>query len=136
VNDEHETCTFWGWASKPPPPELWKKLRPLACQMRREPTRSERRLWEQVRRRQRLGCKFRRQHAVERFIVDFYCPQARLVVEVDGPVHQYTHEEDMVRQEFLQSLGLRVLRFTDDEVMSSLEGVIHQIDEALRDTTE
>jgi very-short-patch-repair endonuclease len=136
MNDEQQAHTPRGWLGKLPPPELWSKLKPLARQMRQEPTRSERRLWQQVRRKQRLGYKFRRQHAIERFIVDFYCPEARLVVEVDGPVHQYTHEEDMVRQEFLQSLGLRVLRFTDDEVMNSLEGVIHQIDEALRHIPE
>jgi very-short-patch-repair endonuclease len=100
--------------------------------MRHIPTPAENWLWQQLRRKQRLDFKFRRQHAIERFIVDFYCPAAWLVVEVDGPVHQYTYEEDMIRQAYLESLGLRVLRFTNEQVMKQLEGVIVVIEEALR----
>jgi len=101
------------WATKQPPLALWKKLKPPARQMRREPTPAERRLWRQLRRKKRLGFKFRRQHAIERFTVDFYCPAAWLVMEVDGPVHQYTDDEDMIRQDYLESLGLKVIRFTN-----------------------
>jgi very-short-patch-repair endonuclease len=98
---------------------LWEKLLPLARQKRHEPTPAENALWQRLRSRKLNGLRFRRQHSFERFIVDFYCAEAKLVIEVDGPVHDYTIEEDKVRQEFLESLGLQVLRVTNDEVLKS-----------------
>jgi len=113
------------------PPELWAKLKLLARQMRHAPTPAEDKLWQRLRNRQLHGFKFRRQHAIERFIVDFYCAEARLIVEVEGAIHQYTQEEDAIRQEFLESLGLRVLRFTNDEINTSLDKVLEKISAAL-----
>jgi len=113
------------------PPHLWEKLKPLAREMRSHPTPAEDKLWQRLRKRQVLGFKFRRQHPIDRFIVDFYCSKARLVVEVEGLVHQYTQEEDAIRQEFLESLGFRVLRFTNDQVNDDLDGVVKQITAAL-----
>jgi very-short-patch-repair endonuclease len=84
-----------------------------------------------LRNRQILRAKFRRQHSIEKFIVDFYCNEAQLVIEVDGPVHEYTPEEDAIRQEFLESLGFTVLRFTNDEILNLLGGVIEKIMTAL-----
>ena len=112
-------------------PELWEKLKPLARQKRREPTPAEDVLWQRLRRKA-LGVNFRRQHAVGPFIVDFYCPEARLVVEVDGLIHVYTPEEDAIRQEFLETQGLRVIRFTNGEVIQFMDGVLEQIVEALQ----
>ncbi|MBN1287693.1 MAG: FAD-dependent oxidoreductase [Anaerolineae bacterium] len=112
-------------------PELWEKLKPLARQMRREPTGAENHLWQRLRSRQVMDQKFRRQHAIDRFIVDFYCAAARLVIEVDGPIHEYTDQEDMIRQEYLESLGLSVLRFTNEEVLTDTNGVVERISKAL-----
>lgn len=112
-------------------PELWAKLKPLAREMRHDPTPAEDKLWQRLRNRQLLHFKFRRQHALERFIVDFYCAEAHLVIEVEGPIHQYTQEEDAVRQEFLESLGLRVLCFTNDEITTSLDAVLKRVTAAL-----
>ena len=108
-------------------PKLWEKLKPLARQMRSEPTPAEVGLWERLRGRKVAGCKFRRQHAFGKFIVDFYCLEKQLVVEVDGPIHEYTQEEDAVRQEYLESLGLKVMRVSNDEVFEGMEGVIGRI---------
>ena len=113
------------------PPHLWEKLKPLAREMRRNPTPEEDKLWQRLRKRKVLGFKFRRQHAIDRFIVDFYCSEARLVVEVEGPIHRYTQEKDTVRQEFLENLGLHVLRFTNDEVSNAFDSVIERIAAAL-----
>nr|WP_116970817.1 DUF559 domain-containing protein [Blastomonas sp. UPD001] len=113
-----------GWQT---PPELWEKLKPIARQMRREPTPAEEKLWQKLRHKQLLGFKFRRQHTIDRFIVDFYCGEARLVVEVDGEVHDYTQEEDAIRQDFLESLGLRVVRFRNEEVLNAIDGVVEEI---------
>ncbi len=109
------------------PYELWKKLKPLARQMRREPTPAEKLLWQKLRHKQLLGFKFRRQQAIDRFIVDFYCHEARLVVEVDGEIHDYSKEKDGIRQEFLESLGLRVVRFRNEDVVERMEGVLEDI---------
>ncbi|WP_083468861.1 endonuclease domain-containing protein [Nostoc piscinale] len=108
-------------------PQLWEKLKPLARQMRCEPTPAEKRLWEKLRHKQLLGFKFRRQQTIDRFIVDFYCSEARLVVEVDGEIHDYTQVEDTIRQEFLESLGLQVVRFRNEDVMERIEGVLEDI---------
>ena len=89
-------------------PKLWENLKPLARRMRQEPTPAEHRLWQRPRRKQILGFRFRRQHAIDRFIVDFYCAQAQLVVEVDGPIHQYSLEQDTLREQVVTSLGLSV----------------------------
>ncbi len=95
--------------------------------MRRIPTEAEDKLWQYLRNRQLAGLKFRRQHSIERFIVDFYCAEAKLIIEVDGPVHDYSKEEDTIRQEFLESQGFRVMRFTNDQVFNSPDDVLKQI---------
>jgi very-short-patch-repair endonuclease len=59
--------------------------------------------------------------------VDFYCNEARLVVEVDGEIHDYTQQEDAIRQEFLESLGLQVVRFRNEDVLEWMEGVLQDI---------
>jgi very-short-patch-repair endonuclease len=110
-----------------PPPYLWEKLKSLARQKRHEPTPAEDQLWEYLRNRQIMGVKFRRQHGIGKFVVDFYSAEAHLVVEADGPIHQYTAEEDSIRQQFLEGLGFKVLRFTNQEITGSPKHVIEQI---------
>jgi very-short-patch-repair endonuclease len=117
-----------------PPPALWEKLRPLVREKRHEPTPAEKVLWAALRRNQVNGVTFRRQHALERFIVDFYCASAKLVIEVDGPIHDYTAEEDAIRQEFLEHLGMQVIRVTNDQVLNNLKEVIKLIQDALNQT--
>ena len=112
--------------------DLWMKLKPLARQMRRQPTPAEAVLWERLRNRQLLNVKFRRQHVIERFVVDFYAAAPGLVVEVDGPIHLYTQEEDEIRQAYLESLGLRVLRFSNAQVLEDTETVLEAIAHVLR----
>jgi very-short-patch-repair endonuclease len=114
-----------------PAPELWKKLKPLVRQKRRAPTPAEKVLWQRLRDHRLAGSQFRRQHAIGRFIVDFYCAQARLVIEVDGPIHNGTPEEDAARQDYLERLELRVIRFTNDDVLDRTEDVLKRIGEAL-----
>jgi very-short-patch-repair endonuclease len=106
-------------------------LKPVAREHRAEATGAESILWASLRRRAITGFKFRRQHAIDRYIVDFYCPRARLVVEVDGPIHDLQQAEDAARQEHLESLNLRVLRFSNDEVTENLENVLSRIEAAL-----
>jgi very-short-patch-repair endonuclease len=111
--------------------QLWEKLKPLARQKRSEPTPAENWLWQRLRNRQVANAKFCRQYSIDKFIVDFYCLQAKLVIEVDGPIHEYSVEEDAIRQEFLESLGNKVLRFTNSEILTAPEQVIQRISIAL-----
>lgn len=77
------------------------------------------------------GFKFRRQHPVDRFIVDFYCDEARMIIEVDGLIHEFSFEADAVRQELLESRGMRVLRFKNEEIEESIDAVLAKIKDAL-----
>jgi very-short-patch-repair endonuclease len=113
------------------PPELWEKLRPLARQKRKEPTEAEEALWERLRNRRLSGLKFRRQHGIERFIVDFYCAEIGLVVEVDGLIHEYQHEEDKIREVFIKSQDFQLLRFSNEDVLNNLDFVLNEISIAL-----
>lgn len=101
-----------------------KNLTTLARQNRNNPTQAERTIWREIlRKRQLARFKFLRQKPIGRYIVDFYCSELRLVVEIDGDSHAETVEYDKERTRFLKSLGLRVIRYTNDVVLNNLEGV-------------
>jgi len=98
--------------------------------LRNNSTIAEQRLWRALRRSQ-LGHRFRRQYGVDGFVLDFYCPRLRLGIEVDGDSH-FTDEAlayDQARTDFLSCFGIKILRFTNLEVRSNLEGVLHTIRE-------
>jgi len=103
------------------------RMRDLAREQRKNPTPIESLLWEALRGTKLDGRKFRRQQPVGPFIVDFYCPEERLVVEVDGGVHASQQREDADRQEALESLCLRFVRATHDEVIFDLIGALARI---------
>ena len=94
-------------------------------------TDAERYLWTKIRMKQLKGYQFYRQKPIGDYIVDFFCPRAKLVIEVDGSQHysDETTEYDRIRDEYMRSLGLRVLRFTNTEVMKNIEVVIESIAE-------
>ena len=106
-------------------PELVARAR----QLRREGTPAERILWEALRGRQLQGMRFRRQHPIETFILDFYCPQHKLVVEVDGGIHTEptVRERDEERQRWIEAHGYEFLRFTNEEVLHELPRVLAHI---------
>ncbi|MBK6463380.1 MAG: DUF559 domain-containing protein [Myxococcales bacterium] len=99
----------------------------LARDLRERQTPAEDFLWQCLRDRQLNGAKFRRQHNIGRFIVDFYCHEARLVIELDGSVHEGREEQDGARQRWLEAAGLRVLRFSNDRVDLDLLEVLWEI---------
>ncbi|WP_447980732.1 endonuclease domain-containing protein [Candidatus Nitrospira bockiana] len=92
-------------------------------------TEPERRLWLRLRGRQLNALKFRRQHGIGPYIVDFYCPEKLLVVEIDGESHaeqpQMTSDEE--RDRYLRSLGLEVVRYSNQDVMTNLDGVLEDL---------
>jgi very-short-patch-repair endonuclease len=107
------------------------KLTVVAREMRHLPTPAEDLLWQHLRGRQLAGYKFHRQYSIDRFIVDFFCASAALIVEVDGSIHQQQAEADQERELILTSYGFRVLRFTNDQVIKQMDQVLQEILTAL-----
>jgi very-short-patch-repair endonuclease len=107
-----------------------RELEAKAHELRRTPTLSEQRLWSALR-ASRLGLPFRRQVPISRYIADFVCTKARLVVEVDGGVHLHRAQLDAHRDSILQRTGYRVLRIPAALVTSNLEAAVALIREAL-----
>ncbi|UZK65383.1 endonuclease domain-containing protein [Sphingomonas sp. M1-B02] len=99
---------------------------------RHNPTEPEKRLWSALRNRQVAGAKFRKQTWLGPYLVDFYCAEAKLAVEVDGDTHAHQQEYDTQRSAWLENEGFRVIRFSNDDVMRNLEGVAAAIGVALR----
>jgi very-short-patch-repair endonuclease len=93
-------------------------------------TPAEKILWEELR-ANKLGVHFRRQQVIQGFIVDFYCHKSALVVEVDGDVHDLQQEEDSRREKALNDLGLKIVRFGNDEVLKNLSAAVRKIRELL-----
>jgi len=100
--------------------------------LRREQTESERILWMRLRDRRLSGFKFRRQHKIGPYFADFACTEVGVVIELDGSQHLDQVGYDVVRPQFLQSQGYRVLRFWNDEVLLRMDDVLEEILRALR----
>ncbi|QZZ19528.1 DUF559 domain-containing protein [Leptothermofonsia sichuanensis E412] len=111
-------------------PALKKKMTEVARQFRKKPTPSEDILWQALRGRKLEGRKFRRQQPIGAFVVDFFCGAERLIVEVDGGVHDSQQEADQQRQELLESLGLRVVRIRSELVEGDIEEALSIIRQA------
>ena len=118
-----------------PEPQKTHRIRPAILQRSREfrhpLTPPEAKVWHAVRKRQ-LGFKIRRQHPIGRFIADFYCAEARLVIEIDGDTHAAPDQAayDSARTAWLEERGYKVIRFQAGEVDRNLQGVLRRIKEA------
>ncbi|MEW6248864.1 MAG: endonuclease domain-containing protein [Nitrospirota bacterium] len=103
----------------------------FARTLRRNQTDVERVLWRNLRSRQFQGLKFRRQHPIGPYIVDFCCPERFVVIELDGGHHSDQEQADRQRTAFLEAKGFRVLRYWDNDVMRNLGGVLEDIGQAM-----
>jgi very-short-patch-repair endonuclease len=101
----------------------------LCRKLRQKSTDTEKRLWEYLRTKRLNGLKFRRQHPIGRYIADFYCREARLVIELDGKIHQFKDQKeyDRVRKEVLEMRGIHVLRVKNEEIEGNIDAVIRRI---------
>ena len=106
-----------------------KKLKHLARYLRKNMTDAEILVWSKIRRKQINGMQFYRQKATGNYIVDFYCPKGKLVVEIDGGQHYESEDarKDRERDRHLQMIGLSVLRFSDLDVLRNINGVLEKI---------
>ncbi len=111
--------------------QISRKIKDLiigqARYMRQHPTQAEALIWGCLRKEKIEGYKFRRQHIIGTSIVDFYCPICKLIVEVDGPIHQKQQVYDQSREINLIALGYKMLRFTNDEVINHTDEVLKKI---------
>lgn len=104
-------------------------------QLRRNATKAEQTLWTHLRNRQIANAKFRRQIPVDRYIVDFICEQRKVIIEIDGGQHQQQIAHDQQRTAALEAYGYIVLRYWNNEVLSNVEGVLQEIEDALKNST-
>ncbi len=110
-----------------------KSLREFARELRHNQTEAETFLWLKLRKRQLKNCQFYRQRIICNYIADFYCPEAKLVIEIDGSQH-YSEPgmtKDATRDRHLADLGLTVLRFSARQIFENTEGVLERINEML-----
>jgi very-short-patch-repair endonuclease len=110
-------------------PKVFKR----AKELRRNQTQAESKLWAYLRRKRIDGVKFRRQHAIGNYIVDFCAPRRKLIIELDGSGHLEQEGYDAQRTEFLESRGYKVLRFWNSDVSNHINDVIREIQLALKD---
>ncbi len=103
----------------------------LARELRKDQTRAEKTLWEQLNKNQIRGLKFRRQHPINRFIADFFCPKIKLIIEVDGSIHEIIEfqNHDEGRTDFFNDFGITVIRFTNEQIYNELDSTIKQIND-------
>lgn len=126
----------------PAPPHSWgggsdkmrrlKEMTRRARMLRNEPTEAEAILWEYLRKGRLMGFKFRRQHVVRKYILDFFCPEANLAIEIDGEIHKQQKGYDKFRMQGLNGLGIHILRFPNDAVYASVGSVVAKISLVLK----
>ncbi len=106
-----------------------KNLKEIRKQLRNNLTPAEAELWKHLQNSKLEGRKFRRQHSIGNYILDFYCPQEKLGIELDGKGHYSDNgfEADEARTEYLNSLNIKIIRFENKEVFEQLEGVLEEI---------
>ena len=105
------------------------KLKQLARNLRTNSSISEISFWNQVKAKQMKGYQFLRQKPIGNYIVDFFCSKLHLVIEIDGESHLDQEEADIKKQQYLESIGLTLLRFDNDQIKHDMNGVLIKIDE-------
>jgi very-short-patch-repair endonuclease len=106
-------------------PEIFK----LAKELRKLETEAEKQLWSRLNNNQIIGLQFRRQHPINRFIADFYCPKIKLIIEVDGSIHELPEYQfnDIGRSEILNDFGITVIRFTNEQIIEQTDSTVEEI---------
>lgn len=102
--------------------------------LRKQQTYTEKILWMHLRNRQALGFKFRRQYSVDHYIIDFYCPELKLAIELDGEVHDSPEQKeyDKVRQEYLEAFGITFIRIKNEEFLGNPNKAFGRIEEEIK----
>jgi len=106
--------------------------------LRKKQTFCEKILWRYLRDRQLLECKFRRQYSIDQFVIDFYSPEIKFAIELDGDVHNNLDQKeyDVKRQEYLETFGITFLRITNDELLGNANLAFAKIEDAIKKLRE
>jgi very-short-patch-repair endonuclease len=107
----------------------------FARQLRKGQTIEEKLVWELLQKRKFKGFKFRRQHVLGGFILDFYCHELRLGLEIDGPIHLRQNEQDQDRQEAIEAKGIKIIRITNEEVANNKRSILTKINRVIGTST-
>lgn len=109
-----------------------KTKKSLRASLRKQPTKAETILWYRIRNNQ-LGYKFRRQHGIGKYIVDFYCPELKLIIEIDGGVHfeEANILADKEREEYLKKLGFRIVRYNNLDIIKNIDNTLNDLSRVL-----
>jgi len=112
-----------------------KNIKQISRALRKNMTKEEVILWSRIKRKQIKEVRFYRQKPIGNYISDFYCPKAKLIIELDGSQHYEKEgiEKDEIRDSYFESLGLKVLRFTNLDILKNLNGVLEEIYENIPD---
>ena len=110
-----------------------RALKEFRRELRNNATATERALWQVLKGKQLGGYKFRRQHSVGRYVIDFYCPAVRLAIEIDGPIHDSSKAWDGNRTAYLNTHGIDVLRFSNEDISFNLPQVLRAISDFILD---
>jgi len=110
-----------------------QSMRDIRRELRQNQTNAEEMLWCHLRNRQLLNVKFRRQYSIDRYVVDFYAPEFKLVIELDGPIHQRIDQQDYdrERESHLELFGITILHFNNEELIEDTDKVLGTIKKTL-----
>jgi len=108
---------------------MFYKKKIFARNLRKESTKEEKLVWDELRNRRFLNLKFRRQHVIEGFVIDFYCHELRLAIEIDGGVHDKQEEYDQIRQSLIEDEGIHFIRISNVEVNEDINTLLEMIKE-------
>ena len=102
--------------------------------LRKNPTFAEKVMWMYLRKKQMLGYSFRRQHPIDYYIIDFYCPKLKLAIEVDGETHNNLEQKeyDKKREEYIKKFGIKFIRITDDELLGNPNKAFKKLEDAIK----
>ena len=112
-------------------PKYNPKLKLFARQLRNQSTFTEILLWRYLKGKQRMSYDFHRQKTIQEYILDFYCPKLKLAIEIDGESHTNKYLSDKQRQQYLETLGIKFIRFYDNQVEQHIDLVIDRIDNVI-----
>lgn len=106
----------------------------LAKELRKNETETEKILWTKLNKNQMMGLQFRRQHPINMFVADFYCAKIKLVIEIDGSIHEISEyqEHDLGRSEILNDFGITVIRFSNEQIIEDIESALKKIEEIVK----
>ena len=104
-------------------------------ELRKNQTKQEKDFWDIIRNGEFVAYRFRRQYSIGGFVIDFYCPSLKLAIEIDGSIHDSQVKYDAFRQSGIETLGIRFIRFTNDEIDNEIEEVVKKIREEINTST-